>query len=150
KGWGMCSGKTNLLIALLRSVGIPARYRIYRIKADTVLWSKLEKMSSHTSRMGNLGEERDHVDCEVWLGKWVDYDPGRDPPLEKGLLKLGGKLERPRVTDSQGRVRYMKLANYDDWIRQRQHRRTFRSDRMDIFADANKGFEAVREIGRTA
>ena len=27
KGWGMCSGKTNLLVALLRSVAIPARYR---------------------------------------------------------------------------------------------------------------------------
>jgi transglutaminase-like putative cysteine protease len=28
KGWGMCSGKTNLLVAMLRSAGIPARYRI--------------------------------------------------------------------------------------------------------------------------
>ncbi|MBN1691373.1 MAG: transglutaminase domain-containing protein [Dehalococcoidia bacterium] len=150
KGWGMCSGKTNLLIALLRSVGIPARYRVYRIRADTVLWSKLEKMSSRSSRMGELGEERDHVDCEVWLGKWEDCDPGRDPDLEKGLVKLGGKLERPKVTDHNGIVRYLRLANYDDWIRQRQQRRTFRSDRMDIFDDANKGFEFIREIGRSA
>ncbi len=27
KGWGMCSGKTNLLVAMLRSAGIPARYQ---------------------------------------------------------------------------------------------------------------------------
>ncbi len=149
KGWGMCSGKTNLLVALLRSVGIPARYRIYRIKADTALWSRLGNMSSRTTRMNDLGEERDHVDCEVWLGKWVDCDPGRDSAMEKGLLKLGGVLERSKITDAEGRVRYIRLANYDDWVRERQRRRAFRSDRADVFADANKAFEVLRELGKS-
>ncbi|RPJ63743.1 MAG: hypothetical protein EHM12_01510 [Dehalococcoidia bacterium] len=149
KGWGMCSGKSNLLVALLRSSGIPARYRIYRIKADTALWSRLSSASPKTTRMNELGEERDHVDCEVWLGKWMDCDPGRDSALEKGMLKLGGRIERNKVMDAKGKVHYLKLADYSDWIRQRQHRRTFRSDRMDVFADANKGFETIREIGRS-
>ncbi|MGD0857271.1 MAG: transglutaminase-like domain-containing protein [Dehalococcoidia bacterium] len=149
KGWGMCSGKTNLLVALLHSVGIPARYRIYRIKADTALWSRLGKMSSNTARMNELGEERDHVDCEVWLGKWVDCDPGRDSAMEKGLLKLGGILERRKITDAKGKVHYIRLAHYDDWVRERQRRRAFRADRADVFADANKGFEAIRELGKT-
>jgi transglutaminase-like putative cysteine protease len=150
KGWGMCSGKTNLLVALLRSAGIPARYRIYRIKADMALWAKLGKMSSKTTRMNELGEERDHVDCEVWLGRWMDCDPGRDSALEKGMLKLGGALERRKVTDAKGKVLYIRLADYDDWVRERQRCRTFRSDRVDVFADANKGFEAIRELGKSA
>jgi transglutaminase-like putative cysteine protease len=149
KGWGMCSGKTNLLVALLRSVGIPARYRIYRIKADMALWSRLGNMSSNTARMSELGEQRDHVDCEVWLGRWVDCDPGRDSAMEKGLLKLGGVLERRKITDAKGKVHYIRLANYDDWVRERQRRRAFRADRADVFADANKGFEAIRELGKT-
>lgn len=150
KGWGMCSGKTNLLVAMLRSVGVPARYRIYRIKADTTLWARLGAVSPRTHRMNDLGEERDHVDCEVWLGRWIDCDPGRDPDMEKGLVKLGGVLERPKVTDAKGRVRYLRLACYDEWVKKRQGRRTFRSDRHDVFADANRGFEVIREIGRTA
>ena len=145
----MCSGKTNLLVALLRSVGIPARYRIYRIKADTALWSGLGKMSSNVARMSELGEERDHVDCEVWLGWWEDCDPGRDSAMEKGLLKLGGVLERRKITDAKGKVHYMRLANYDDWVRERQRRRAFRADRAGVFAEANKGFEIIRELGKS-
>ena len=34
KGWGMCCGKTNLLVAMSRALSIPARYRIFRIKAE--------------------------------------------------------------------------------------------------------------------
>jgi transglutaminase-like putative cysteine protease len=149
KGWGMCSGKTNLLVALLRSTGIPARYRIYRIKADTALWGKLGAMTSRTAQLNQLGEERDHVDCEVWLGRWIDCDPGRDSAMERGMVKLGGKLERRYATDADGRVRYLRLAEYDGWIKRRQGRRTFRSDRDHVFADANKGFELIRELGKS-
>jgi hypothetical protein len=149
KGWGMCSGKTNLLIALLRSVGIPARYRVYRIKADTQLLDGLHPGSSKAEQLKKLGEERDHVDCEVWLGKWIDCDPGRDSAMEKGIMSRGGNLVRPRVTDSKGKVHYLRLANIDDWARDRQKRRTFRVDRPDVFAEINKGFDKLREIGRT-
>jgi transglutaminase-like putative cysteine protease len=149
KGWGMCSGKSNLLVALLRAAGIPARYRIYRIKADTALWSRLSEGSGKTDRMNELGEQRDHVDCEVWLGKWVDCDPGRDSALEEGMVRLGGRRERVKVTDAGGKVHYLRLADYDNWVKERQKRRTFRSDRVDVFSEVNKGFEAIRKQGKS-
>ena len=149
KGWGMCSGKTNLLVAMLRSAGIPARYRVYRIKADAKLWNKLGKDSGSAARMNGLGEERDHVDCEVWLGKWMDCDAGRDSAMERGLVKLGGTLERQVVTDSKGRARYLRLVSLDGWAKERQARRAIRSDRGDIFAEVNRGIEKLRQFGLT-
>ncbi len=148
KGWGMCSGKTNLLVALLRSAGIPARYRVYRIKADAKLWDKLGKDSDSAARMNELGEERDHVDCEVWLGKWVDCDAGRDSAMEKGIVRLGGTLERQVVADNRGRACYLRLACIDQWATERQARRAFRAERGDVFAVANSGIEKVRQFGR--
>jgi transglutaminase-like putative cysteine protease len=149
KGWGMCSGKTNLLVAMLRSSGIPARYRIYQIKADSLLWKQAGGNSAHAERMNELGQLRDHVDCEVWLGKWIAHDPGRDSAMEKGLLKLGGTLERQMLTDNKGRVRYLRLAVFDQWVKQRQDRRKFRADREDVFTVVNQGFERLRELGRS-
>ena len=149
KGWGMCSGKTNLLVAMLRSAGIPARYRVYKIKADSKLWNKLGKSNKNTGRLSELGEERDHVDCEVWLGRWVDCDPGRDSAMERGIVRLGGTLQRQVVTDSRGRAQYLRLASLDRWAKERQARRTFRADRVDVFSEANRGIEKLRELGRT-
>jgi hypothetical protein len=148
KGWGMCSGKTNLLVAMLRSVGIPARYRVYRIMADNTLWGRLGDSGGQTGRLEELGEERDHVDCEVWLGKWMACDPGRDSAMEKGILKLGGTLERHIVTDDKGKENYLRLAVFDRWVLQRQSRRTFRSDRANIFAAINLRLDQLRELGR--
>ena len=53
-----------------------------------------------------------------------------------------------KVADAKGKVHYLRLAEYDGWVKKRQGRRTFRSDRADVFAEANKGFEAIRELGR--
>jgi len=147
KGWGMCSGKTNLLVAMLRSVGIPARYRVYRIMADNTLWGRLGNSGVQPGRLEELGEERDHVDCEVWLGKWIACDPGRDSAMEKGILKLGGTLERHVATDDKGRAIYLHLAVFDRWARQRQLRRAFRSGRADIFAAINRRLDQLRELG---
>lgn len=149
KGWGMCSGKTNLLVAMLRSIGIPARYRVYQILAEPTLMKLASPGDKGAARMAELGELRDHVDCEVWLGKWVDCDPGRDSAMEQGLLKLGGTLERRKVTDKRGHVKYLKLAVIDAWARERQARRNFRSDRQDVFSEVNRGFEKLREFGRS-
>jgi hypothetical protein len=148
KGWGMCSGKTNLLVAMLRSVGIPARYRVYRIMADNTLWSRLGNEGGQPGRLEELGEERDHVDCEVWLGKWIVGDPGRDSAMEKGILKLGGTLERYVVTDNKGVAIYLHLAVFDRWARDRQSRRAFRSDRADVFTAINHRLDQLRELGR--
>ena len=85
----MCSGKANLLVALLRSIGIPARYRVYRINAEVGLWTKVTDQSELARRLGPAPRQQDHVDCEVWLGKWHTCDPARDTPFERGLKALG-------------------------------------------------------------
>jgi hypothetical protein len=149
KGWGMCSGKTNLLVAMLRSAGIPARYRVYRIRADSALWGQLGHSSGQAGRLEELGQERDHVDCEVWLGKWMVCDPGRDSAMEKGIVKLGGTLERHVITDEKGGEIYLHLAVFDGWARQRQSLRAFRSGRADIFASINLRLDQLRDLGRT-
>jgi transglutaminase-like putative cysteine protease len=148
KGWGMCSGKTNLLVAMLRSIGIPARYRIYQLKANMEVWRQAGREMGRQGIAEELGEIRDHVDCEALLGKWVDFDPGRDTAMEKGMLSLGMPLERNKVTDAQGKVIYRSLAVFDEWARERQRRRKFRSGRTDIFADINRGFEKLRQVGK--
>jgi len=147
KGWGMCSGKTNLLVAMLRSAGIPARYRVYRIRADNALWGRLGNASGQSGRLEELGEERDHVDCEAWLGHWIACDPGRDSAMEKGILKLGGTLERHVVTDDRGRAIYLRLVVFDRWARQRQSRRAFRGGRAAVFAAINNQLDELRKLG---
>src|SRR5512136_2300292 len=41
KGWGMCCGKTNLLVAMSRALSIPARYRVFKIKAERRLLKRV-------------------------------------------------------------------------------------------------------------
>jgi transglutaminase-like putative cysteine protease len=148
KGWGMCSGKANLLVALLRSIGIPARYRVYRINAEVSLWSKVTRLGELSRRMGPAPRQQDHVDCEVWLGKWITCDPARDTALERGMVALGMPLKREIVPDASGRIGYTILANFDDWARQRQRRRMIRQDRAETFALANEQFSRIRALGK--
>jgi len=148
KGWGMCSGKTNLLVAMLRSLGIPARYRVYRIKPNNRLQERASWDDEMKKRWEAAPDTRDHVDCEVWLGTWKAFDPGRDTPLERGMLALGISLERQIVTDTSGRASYIILSSFDSWARERQARRTFREDRGEVFSNLNERFDQMRAAGR--
>jgi len=148
KGWGMCSGKSNLLVALLRSLGIPARYRVYRINAEVSLWTKVTRQSELARRLGPAPRQQDHVDCQVWLGKWIACDPARDTPLERGMKALGMPLKREIIPDSSGHIGYTILADFDDWARQRQRRRMVRQDRAQTFALANEQFSRIRALGK--
>jgi transglutaminase-like putative cysteine protease len=148
KGWGMCSGKVNLLVALLRSLAIPARYRVFRIRAEVGLWGRITGDDALAQRLGPAPSEQDHVDCEVWLGRWSACDPGRDTPLERGMVALGLSLEREAIADASGRVPYLILANFDQWARERQDRRMVRQNRGEIFARVNEQFWRIRTLGR--
>ena len=148
KGWGMCSGKTNLLAALLRSVGIPVRYRVFRIKAEARLWQWITEDEELARLMDGAGTEQDHIDCEVWLGEWRPYDPSRDTPLEHGLSALGTPIERQATTDASGRVLRLTLASVDQWAKERQERRRFRDDRREIFARVNEHLWRIRALGQ--
>ncbi len=148
KGWGMCSGKANLLVALLRSLGIPSRYRIYRIRAEVNLWIEVTAEKALSQRMGAAPSQQDHVDCQVWLGKWHTSDPARDTPLERGMKVLGLPLEREIIPDASGRIRYTILANFNNWAKQRQSRRMVSQDRAETFARVNEQFSRIRELGK--
>ena len=146
QGWGMCSGKTNLLVAMLRSAGIAARYRVYSIVSEASLWQRMGEDEALAGRMGSSPEVQDHVDCQVWLGGWRDCDPGRDTLLERGLTALGIPLRRQAVADDSGRVNYLILASFDEWAGQRQQRRRFREDRSEVFALVNEGLQRIRSL----
>jgi len=149
KGWGMCSGKTNLLVALLRSVGIPARYRIYRIKSETILWRWIASQDKELARqMGEPLQEQDHIIAETHLNGWEACDPARDPDFEEGLRRLGIPLERKPVTDTKGNLQLIMLASIDDWAQNRQQARRFKESRELIFSEMNKQFDKIRLIGK--
>lgn len=149
KGWGMCSGKTNLLVALLRSVGIPARYRIYRIKSENMLWRWLASQDKELARqMGEPLQEQDHIIAETHLNGWEVCDPARDPDFEEGLRRLGIPLERKPVTNTRGNPNLLILASIDDWAQNRQQARQFKENRELIFSEMNKQFDKIRQIGR--
>ncbi len=149
KGWGMCSGKTNLLVAMSRALSIPARYRIFKIKSERrLLGYVMKREKSVAAQFGNLPAVQDHVQCEVYLGKWQVYDPSRDSAYENGLRSLGIPLERIPVVAADGAVHYEILASIDDWARARQRDRRVRDDRDAVFSRVNQELERVRRLGR--
>ncbi len=149
KGWGMCCGKTNLLVAMSRALSVPARYRIFQIKAERRLLRQVTGQNrSLAAPLGSLPPVQDHVQCEAYLGGWRVFDPSRDMGLENGLRKLGMPLERVPVADARGAVHYDILASIDEWARGRQESRTVRDDRELVFARANVELDKVRRLGR--
>lgn len=149
KGWGMCSGKTNLLVAMLRSVEIPARYRILKIKSEGTLWKWIAKQNDELARlMGEPSPEQDHMVADVYLDDWEIYDPSRDLAFEEGLRRLGIPLERKPLADAGGNPQGVILASIDEWARDRQRARRFRENRRLIFSRINEQFDKIRLLGR--
>jgi hypothetical protein len=149
KGWGMCCGKTNLLVAMSRALSIPARYRIFKIKAERRLLKQVMEQNKEAAvQFGHLPPAQDHVQCEVYLGGWRVYDPSRDSAFENGLRKLGIPLERVPLMGADGAVHYEILASIDEWARARQNSRRIRDDRELLFARVNVELDKVRRLGR--
>jgi len=149
KGWGMCCGKTNLLVAMSRALSIPARYRLFKIKAERRLLKQvIEQNRSVAAQFGDLPPVQDHVQCEAYLGRWQVFDPSRDSPFENGLRALGIPLERVPVVEADGAVHYEILASIDNWARARQKDRKVKEDRDLVFARVNVELDKVRRLGR--
>ena len=70
-GKGVCQDFTHLMIAVLRSFGVPARY-----------------VSGYVHRPGK--ESQSHAWCEVWLPDlgWVGFDPTNDCPANERFVKI--------------------------------------------------------------
>lgn len=144
---GMCSSKTNLLVALLRALGISSRYRVYRIRAEVKLWRSIIEDRELGDVMGSPPEVQDHVDCEVWLDGWTPCDPARDTPLERGFAAMGMPLEREPMPDEDTGATYTHLARFDQWALERQRRRRIRDHRRDTFERVNRVFDRIRALG---
>jgi len=83
KGSGMCTNKSNLLIAFLRALRIPAGYGILRVKTTEFYGSLMcpffKKLVSPKSV---------HIYAGVFLnGKWIRCDPSVDSELARVLEK---------------------------------------------------------------
>lgn len=145
---GMCSSKTNLLVAMSRSVGIPARYRVFKVEAELMLFEWITGQDEQIRhRMGEPYQEQDHVLAEVYIDGWQTLDTSRDTPLEKGLKKLGIPvdiipLSLPDTPEP------LILASFDEWARDRQQRRRLTGTERSVFALANEQLEKIRLIGR--
>lgn len=149
KGWGMCCGKANLLVAMSRVLLIPARYRVFRIRSERrLLQQVIEQNRELSGRLGGVPDEQDHVQCEVFLDGWQVCDPSRDPDFENGLRRLGMPLDRVPVAGADGVVQVLLLSSIDDWAEERQRRRLFREDRQSLFARVNEQIDGIREAGR--
>jgi transglutaminase-like putative cysteine protease len=144
---GMCSGKANLMVALLRSLGIRCRYRVYRIRAEAKLWRSIVEDRVLGDLMGSAPEAQDHVDCEVWLDGWTPCDPARDTALERGLAAMGMPLERQTIPDERTGAAYACFARFDEWALERQRRRRIRDHRGSTFEKVNSIFDRIRALG---
>lgn len=77
--YGTCSSKTNLQIALLRSVGIPARFRLQLINARVLFEDKVPP----PFRDEEFSGEVTHYSTEVYLnGKWLVADTTFDKEID--------------------------------------------------------------------
>jgi transglutaminase-like putative cysteine protease len=87
-GRGVCQDFTHLMIALLRSFGVPARY-----------------VSGYIHREGK--ESQSHAWCEAWLPDlgWVGVDPTNDSPAGEGFVKVAIGRDFTDVPPNKGTYR---------------------------------------------
>jgi len=150
RGWGMCCGKTNLLVAMLRTLRIPARYKVFRIRAESKLLRWMAEQDNGLGmQMTDIPAEQDHLECEALVaGVWRRFDPSRDSALERGLQKMGIPLDRIPVVDAHGAAHCLRLASIDRWASDRQAARRFREGRAAMFARANEQLDRIRRMGK--
>ncbi len=82
--WGSCSNKANLLVALMRALGIPAGFHLLEVKTreyfGPLTLPAFCPFVSHRSL---------HVFCALYLqGQWVRCDPTDDARLSESTLHL--------------------------------------------------------------
>lgn len=79
----ICASKAILQVALLRSVGIPARFHIWRGKFSGEVSKKISELLS--LRRGSFKGSREiyHVTAEVYLDRWIIADATVDSALSK-------------------------------------------------------------------
>lgn len=83
---GMCTTKTNLLVACLRSLNIPARFHVIRINAKDIF----NFFNRSFFFRNKISDNSIHIFAEVFInGHWIKLDSSLDSDLMKGIEKLG-------------------------------------------------------------
>jgi hypothetical protein len=82
KGSGMCFNKTNLMVALLRSVKVPAVYSLFWIRKEGFLFTSAPGMFE------KIQPETVHVYCEAYLGKKIGWRRFVETSLDLKLKKV--------------------------------------------------------------
>jgi hypothetical protein len=84
KRCGTCTNNANLLVALLRVVGIPAGYGVMKVYGPDYFGPMLLPRLSQ-----KISKKSTHVYCSVFLNKkWVNCDPSDDEPLSVNTRHL--------------------------------------------------------------
>jgi hypothetical protein len=85
---GVCQDFAHLMIALLRSYGVPARY-----------------VSGYIHRPGQ--ESQSHAWCEVWFPEhgWIGFDPTNDRPVNEHFVKVAIGRDYTDVPPNKGTYR---------------------------------------------
>jgi hypothetical protein len=127
RGYGECGNKTNAQVALLRAVGIPARF--HWVQAKTVVLRRLIAGFVYE----HMPPVASHFWCECYLnGRWVSSELLLDKLLYQGMQKEGlitkeqiptidwdGRTDlvllKPWITADRGH-----LPSYDDAIERLQ------------------------------
>ncbi len=77
KGYGMCTNKNNLFIAMLRAIGIPAGYGILDVKAREYFGPIMLSFFKD-----KIAEKSVHIYSQVYLNdKWIKCDSSTDKIL---------------------------------------------------------------------
>jgi len=95
KRFGDCGTKTNLQVALLRAVNIPARYHIASLRKECI-----KGIVSELFYQQSPDEISYHPWCECYLSeKWISCDTLLDEALTEGIYKKGifTKKEIPKI-----------------------------------------------------
>jgi transglutaminase-like putative cysteine protease len=105
-GKGVCQDFTHLMIAILRSFGVPARY-----------------VSGYIHREGQ--ESQSHAWCEAWLPDlgWVGLDPTNDSLVDERFVKVATGRDFTDVPPNKGLFK----GKADEAIRVRVETRTLQS-----------------------
>ena len=77
---GTCTNKANLLVAMLRSVDIPAGYGLLKVDGQKY-WGPATPsiISKHVGRVSS------HIFAMVYLDRWICIDPSDDIQLCKNV-----------------------------------------------------------------
>lgn len=143
KGKGMCSGKNNLAVALLRAAKIPARHKRAILERESEMWKFVSERDGFLAEvLSALPQRRDHIVCEVFLdGKWELRDVTRDRKLEEGMrihnIPLEGDLTEVET-----------IEDFDQWASDRQKRVKLSRNREEILRRINQFVEMIREGGK--